>query len=193
MGGSPCKAWDWRNPIVQTLFTQGATRTASVAHKRAGLSFGLSPRRRGCAARARWPWARAFPALDGDIPKAGFRSRGAGRGRRIMPRPGKSASVPRGGRRAGGARPAGAFGPGHVRPFGPNAAPPPKGAAKPPRPGKSANAPRGGGGRAEPARRGPLAPAMFGPSGRTPPPPAGDAGLQGFELSALLGILYPVA
>ena len=163
MGGSPCKAWDWRNPIVQTLFTQGPTRTASVAHKRAGLSFGLSPRRRGCAARgpartARFAQrrsgspegggprrgfsaarARAFPALDGDIPKAGFRSRGEGGGQRIMPRPGKSAN-----------------------------APPPKGAAKPPRPGRSANVPGGrqnrpgraeapasrggGGGRAEPAR-----------------------------------------
>ena len=36
MGGSPCKAWNWRNPIVQTLFTQGPARTASVPHKRGG-------------------------------------------------------------------------------------------------------------------------------------------------------------
>ena len=156
MGGSPCKAWDWRNPIVQTLFTQGPTRTASVAHKRAGLSFGLSPRQRGCAARARWPWARAFSALDGDIPKAGFLSRGAGRGRRIMPRPGRSANVPRGG------------------------------AAKPPRPGKSASVPRGGGGRAEPARPGPKAPAMFGPSGRTPPPPPGTLAYRALSLAPSL-------
>ena len=138
MGGSPCKAWDWRNPIVQTLFTQGATRTARFAHKRAGLSFGLSPRQRGCAARgptrtARFAQrrsgspegggprrgfsaarARAFPALDGDIPKAGFRSRGAGRGRRIMPRPGRSANVPGGGGR-GNRRGGGRFG-AEVRP-----------------------------------------------------------------------------
>ena len=242
MGGSPCKAWDWRNPIVQTLFTQGATRTASVAHKRAGLSFGLSPRQRGCAARARWPWARAFPALDGDIPKAGFRSRGAGRGRRIMPRPGRSASAPRGGgktaqagqkrqrpegggktaqagqkrqrpagggRRAGGARPTGASGPGHVRPFGPNAAPPRRGRQN--RPGRAeAPTPRGGaaGGRSPPggglwprpcsalrAERRPPPPGAAKPPrpGRSANVPRGDAGLQGFELSALLGILYPVA
>ncbi len=43
MGGSPCKAWDWRNPIVQTLFTQGATRTAVLRPRRASRTNG-----RGC-------------------------------------------------------------------------------------------------------------------------------------------------
>ena len=43
MGGSPCKAWDWRNPIVQTLFTQGATRTAVLRGRRASRTNG-----RGC-------------------------------------------------------------------------------------------------------------------------------------------------
>ena len=179
MGGSPCKAWDWRNPIVQTLFTQGATRTARFAHKRAGLSFGLSPRQRGCAARARGAWARAFPALDGDIPKGGFRSRGAGRGRRIVPRPGRSANVPRGGGgRAEPARP----GPSAPAMFGPSGrTPPPPRRGQQNRPGRAkAPAPRGGGGgRAEPARRGPLAPAMFGPLGRTPPPPRRGRWLTG--------------
>ena len=186
-GGSPRRGFSAARGATRSYADGGATPTARFAHKRAGLSFGLSPRQRGCAARgpartARFAQrrsgspegggprrgfsaarARAFPALDGDIPKAGFLSHGEGGGQRIMPRPGRSASVPRGGRQN--------------------------------RPGR-AKAPTsrgGGGGRAEPARRGPLAPAMFGPLGRTPPPPAGDAGLQGFELSALLGILYPVA
>ena len=43
MGGSPCKAWDWRNPIVQTLFTQGATRTAVLRARRDSRTNG-----RGC-------------------------------------------------------------------------------------------------------------------------------------------------
>lgn len=192
MGGSPCKAWDWRNPIVQTLFTQGPTRTASVAHKRAGLSFGLSPRQRGCAARARWPWARAFPALDGDIPKAGFRSRGEGGGRRIMPRPGKSANVPRGGGgRAKPARP----GPPAPAMFGPSGRtpPPPEGGGKTAQAGQKRQRPAGGrrAGGARPA--GAFGPGHVRPFGPNAAPPAGDAGLQGFELSALLGILYPVA
>ena len=198
MGGSPCKAWDWRNPIVQTLFTQGATRTARFAHKRAGLSFGLSPRQRGCA-----PRARAFPALDGDIPKAGFRSRGAGRGRRIMPRPGRSASVPRGG--GGRAEPA-RRGPLAPAMFGPSGRtpPPPEGGGKTAQAGqkrqrpaggrqqnrqgraKAPTSPGGGGGRAEPARRGPLAPAMFGPSGRTPPPPPGALAYRALSLAPSL-------
>lgn len=40
MGGSPCKAWDWRNPIVQTLFTQGATRTAVLRARRDSRNVG---------------------------------------------------------------------------------------------------------------------------------------------------------
>ena len=202
MGGSPCKAWDWRNPIVQTLFTQGPTRTASVAHKRAGLSFGLSPRRRGCAARARWPWARAFPALDGDIPKAGFRSRGAGRGRRIMPRPGRSANVPGGaakpprpGRsasapRGGGGRaePArrGPLAPPMFGPSGRTPPPPPKGAAKPPRPGKSANVPRGGrrAGEARPA--GAFGPRHVRPFGPNAAPPKGALAYRALSLAPSL-------
>ena len=40
MGGSPCKAWDWRNPIVQTLFTQGATRTAVLRPRRDSRNVG---------------------------------------------------------------------------------------------------------------------------------------------------------
>ena len=43
MGGSPCKAWDWRNPIVQTLFTQGPTRTAVLRARRDSRTNG-----RGC-------------------------------------------------------------------------------------------------------------------------------------------------
>ena len=168
MGGSPCKAWDWRNPIVQTLFTQGATRTAVLRPRRASRTNG-----RGCPSAS---------ARGGAVVPPGPGGRGPGLFRlwtAIYQRP---ASDPVGREGGGGSCP------------GRAEAPAPRGgAAKPPRPGRSANAPRGGGGRAEPARRGPSAPAMFGPSGRTPPPPAGDAGLQGFELSALLGILYPVA
>lgn len=169
MGGSPCKAWDWRNPIVQTLFTQGATRTAVLRGRRASRTNG-----RGCPSAS---------ARGGAVVPPGPGGRGPGLFRlwtAIYQRP---ASDPVGREGGGGSCPGRAEAP----------PPPPKGAAKPPRPGRSANVPRGGGGRAKPARRGPLAPAMFGPLGRTPPPPAGGAGLQGFELSALLGILYPVA
>lgn len=147
MGGSPCKAWDWRNPIVQTLFTQGATRTAVLrarrdsrtngrgcpsASARGGAVVPPGPGGRGPGLFRLWTAIYQRPASDpvgregggGSCPgraKAPTSRGGAAK----PPRPGKSASVPRGGRRAGGARPAGAFGPGHVRPFGPNAAPPP--------------------------------------------------------------------
>lgn len=145
MGGSPCKAWNWRNPIVQTLFTQGPARTASVPHKRGGRPLApargeavvppgvLRGRRDSRNVGAGRPKAVArvgasqppepglFRLWDGDIPKAGFLFQGWGR--RLAPALGEAATH------------------------------------------------RGGGGRAKPARPGPLAPAMFGPKGRTPPPP----------------------
>lgn len=86
MGGSPCKAWNWRNPIVQTLFTQGPARTASVPHKRAGGALWPQPAARrlcrpgSCAdgeiratservARRRWPasglLSRPSPGFSG--------------------------------------------------------------------------------------------------------------------------------
>ena len=167
MGGSPCKAWDWRNPIVQTLFTQGATRTAVLRARRDSRTNG-----RGCPSASarggavvppgpggRGPglfrlWTAIYQRAASDpVGREGGGGSCPGRAEAPAPRGGQQnrpgrAEAPTsrgGGRRAGGARPAGAFGPGHVRPFGPNAAPP------------------------------------------------AAAGLQGFELSALLGILYPVA
>ena len=183
MGGSPCKAWDWRNPIVQTLFTQGATRTAVLRGRRASRTNG-----RGCpSASARggavvppgpggrgpglfrlWTAIYQRPASDPVGREGGGgsclgraeapTSRGGGGGRAKPARPGPSAPAmfgpsgrtpppPRRGRqnrpgraeaptsRGGGAAgggpppppPPGAFGPRHVRPFGPNAAPPPPG------------------------------------------------------------------
>lgn len=190
MGGSPCKAWDWRNPIVQTLFTQGPTRTASVAHGEIRATSERAARRRqpasgllsrpGCYAvlRARRCYAHGeIRAQTGGVV--------------LRPQP-AAARLCRPG--------PGGVGPGFSgfgRRYAKGRLPIPwggKGAADHAKAGQKRQRPAGGGGgRAEPARRGPLAPAMFGPSGRTPPPPAGDAGLQGFELSALLGILYPVA
>ena len=177
MGGSPCKAWDWRNPIVQTLFTQGPTRTAVLRGRRASRTNGRgcpSASARGSAVVPPGPggrgpglfrlWTAIYqrPASD-PVGREGGGGSCPGRAEAPAPRGG-------GGGRAEPARP-GPKAPAMFGPLGRTPPPPPKGAAKPPRPGKSANVPRGGGGRAEPARRGPLAPAMFGPSGRTPPPP----------------------
>ena len=194
MGGSPCKAWDWRNPIVQTLFTQGATRTAVLrarrdsrtngrgcpsASARGGAVVPPGPGGRGPGLFRLWTAIYQRPASDPVGREGGGgscqgrakapTSRGGGR----QNRPGRAEAPASRGGAAGGRSPPG----GGLRPrpcsalWAERRPPPPKGAAKPPRPGKSANVPRGGGGRAEPARRGPLAPAMFGPSGRTPPPP----------------------
>ena len=161
MGGSPCKAWDWRNPIVQTLFTQGATRTAVLRGRRASRTNG-----RGCPSASARGSAGVPPGPGGRGPGL-FRLWTA-----IYQRP---ASDPVGREGGGGSCQGRAEAP---TPCG--------GAAKPPRPGRSANAPGGGGGRAEPARRGPLAPAMFGPSGRTPPPPPGTLAYRALSLAPSL-------
>lgn len=138
MGGSPCKAWDWRNPIVQTLFTQGPTRTAVLRARRCyahGEIRATSER----AAQRRQPASGLLsrPGPGGVGPGFSGFGRRYTKGRLPIPWGGKGAADhakagqkrqrPGGGRRAGGARPAGAFGPRHVRPFGPNAAPPPPG------------------------------------------------------------------
>ena len=190
MGGSPCKAWDWRNPIVQTLFTQGATRTACYAHgeiraQTGGVVFGLSPRQRGCAARGPARTARFAQRRSGS-PKAVARV-----GASQPPEPGlfrlwtaiyqSRLPIPWGGRGAAD----------HAQ-AGQKRQRPPEGGSKTAQAGQKRQRPAGGaaGGRSPPG------------GGLWPPPcsarrpnaalPAA-AGLQGFELSALLGILYPVA
>ena len=199
MGGSPCKAWDWRNPIVQTLFTQGATRTAVLRARRASRTNGRgcpSASARGSAVVPPGPggrgpglfrlWTAIYqrPASD---PVGREGGGGSCQGRAEAP-------APRGGA-AGGRSP-----PGRGRRPRPCSAlwaerrPPPKGAAKPPRPGRSASVPRGGAaGRRSPPGGGLWPPPCSALRAERRPPPAGGAGLQGFELSALLGILYPVA
>ena len=165
MGGSPCKAWDWRNPIVQTLFTQGPTRTAVLrarrdsrtngrgcpsASARGGAVVPPGPGGRGPGLFRLWTAIYQRPASD---PVGREGGGGSCQGRAEAP-------TPRGGRRAGGARPAGAVGPPHVRPLGPNAAPPRRGQQN--RPGR-AEAPtsRGGGGKT----------AQAGQKRQRPPPP----------------------
>lgn len=171
MGGSPCKAWDWRNPIVQTLFTQGATRTAVLCPRRDSRTNG-----RGCPSAS----ARGSAVVPPGVLRGRRDSRnvGAGRPKAVArvgasqpPEPGlfrlwtaiyqRPASDPMGREGGSGSCPGRAEAP----------APPRRGQQN--RPGRAeAPAPRGGGGgRAKPARRGPLAPAMFGPKGRTPPSP----------------------
>ena len=180
MGGSPCKAWDWRNPIVQTLFTQGPTRTAVLrarrdsrtngrgcpsASARGGAVVPPGPGGRGPGLFRLWTAIYQRPASD---PVGREGGGGSCQGRAEAP-------TPRGGAAGGRSPPDRGLRPRPCSALWAERRPPPPRAAKPPRPGRSANAPRGGGGRAEPARRGPLAPAMFGPSGRTPPPPAGGS------------------
>ena len=177
MGGSPCKAWDWRNPIVQTLFTQGATRTAVLRARRDSRTNG-----RGCPSASARGGAVVPPGPGGRGPGL-FRlwtaiyqrpaSDPVGREGGGGSCPGRAkAPTPRGGRRAGGARPAGAFGPGHVRPFGPNAAPPRRGRQN--RPGRAeAPASRGGaaGGRSPPGGGLRPPPCSALRAERRPPPP----------------------
>ena len=159
MGGSPCKAWDWRNPIVQTLFTQGATRTAVLRGRRASRTNG-----RGCPSAS----ARGSAVVPPGVLRARRDSRTNGRGCPSASARG-NAVVPPG---------PGGRGPGLFRLWTaiyqrPASYPMGREGGSGSCPGR-AEAPAsrgGGGGRAEPARRGPLAPAMFGPSGRTPPPP----------------------
>ena len=168
MGGSPCKAWDWRNPIVQTLFTQGATRTAVLrarrdsrtngrgcpsASARGGAVVPPGPGGRGPGLFRLWTAIYQRPASD---PVGREGGGGSCQGRAEAP-------TPRGGAAGGRSPPGGGLRPRPCSALRAERRPPPPGAAKPPRPGRSANVPRG------------------------------DAGLQGFELSALLGILYPVA
>lgn len=146
MGGSPCKAWDWRNPIVQTLFTQGATRTAVLRARRDSRTNG-----RGCPSAS---------ARGGAVVPPGPGGRGPGLFRlwtAIYQRP---ASYPVGREGGGGSCP------------GRAEAPAPRGgAAKPPRPGKSANVPRGGA--AKPPRPGRSANAPGGAAGGRSPPGRG--------------------
>ena len=133
MGGSPCKAWDWRNPIVQTLFTQGATRTAVLRARRDSRTNG-----RGCPSASARGSAVVPPGPGGRGPGL-FRLWTA-----IYQRP---ASDPVGREGGGGSC------------QGRAEAPTPRGGRQN-RPGRAeAPTPRGGGGgRAKPARRGASAP-----------------------------------
>lgn len=72
MGGSPCKAWDWRNPIVQTLFTQGATRTAVLCPRRDSRTNG-----RGCPSAS----ARGSAVVPPGVLRGRRDSRNVGAGR----------------------------------------------------------------------------------------------------------------
>ena len=176
MGGSPCKAWDWRNPIVQTLFTQGPTRTAVLrarrdsrtngrgcpsASARGGAVVPPGPGGRGPGLFRLWTAIYQRPASD---PVGREGGGGSCQGRAEAP-------TPRGGRRAGGARPTGASGPGHVRPFGPNAAPPPAEGGKTAQAGQKRQRPAGGrrAGGARPA--GAFGPGHVRPFGPNAAPP----------------------
>lgn len=161
MGGSPCKAWDWRNPIVQTLFTQGATRTAVLRARRDSRTNG-----RGCPSAS---------ARGGAVVPPGPGGRGPGLFRlwtAIYQRP---ASDPVGREGGGGSCQGRAEAP-----------TPRRGQQNRPGRAKAPTSRGGGGGRAKPARRGPSAPAMFGPLGRTPPPPPGTLAYRALSLAPSL-------
>ena len=167
MGGSPCKAWDWRNPIVQTLFTQGATRTAVLRPRRCYAHGEIRAQTGGVVLRPQPAAARLCrpgPVAVGP----GF----SGFGRRYTK---GRLPIPWGGKGAADHAKAGQK---RQRPGG---------GGKTAQAGQKRQRPAGGGGgRAEPARPGPSAPAMFGPLGRTPPPPKGALAYRALSLAPSL-------
>ena len=180
MGGSPCKAWDWRNPIVQTLFTQGPTRTAVLRGRRASRTNG-----RGCPSASARGSAVVPPGPGGRGPGL-FRlwtaiyqrpaSDPVGREGGGGSCPGRAKAPTARGGGGGGAEPA-RRGPLAPAMFGPLGRTPPPRRGQQNRPGR-AEAPT--------PRRGPPAPAMFGPLGRTPPPPPGTLAYRALSLAPSL-------
>ena len=184
MGGSPCKAWDWRNPIVQTLFTQGPTRTAVLRPRRCYAHGEIRAQTGGVVLRPQPAAARLCRPGPGGV-GPGFSGFGrrytkgrlpipwGGRGAADRAQAGQKRQRPAGGGAAGGRSP-----PGRGRRPRPCSAlwaerRPPEGGSKTAQAGQKRQRPAGGrrAGGARPAGAfGPGHVRPFGPNAAPPPP-----------------------